>query len=42
MLNGLDDIGQTMQRAPKIDSYETARTEQQPWFPDIALTDVAL
>ena len=42
MLNGLDDIGQTMQRAPKIDSYEAARTEQQPWFPDIALTDVAL
>ena len=25
LLNGLDDIGQTMQRAPKIDAYEAER-----------------
>ena len=37
MLNGLDDIDQTMQHAPKIDSYEAARTERQPWFPGIAV-----
>lgn len=37
MLNGLDDIGQTMQRAPKIDSYEASRTETQPWFPGISV-----
>ena len=37
MLNGLDDIGQTMQSAPKIDDYEAARTERQPWFPGIAV-----
>ena len=37
MLNGLDDIGQTMQRAPKIDSFESNRTETQPWFPGISV-----
>ena len=35
LLNGLDDIGQTMQRAPKIDSYEQTRREEQPWLPGI-------
>src|SRR3954464_9328015 len=35
LLNGLDDIGQTLQRAPKIDSYEQKQREQQPWLPGI-------
>jgi 3-isopropylmalate/(R)-2-methylmalate dehydratase small subunit len=35
LLNGLDDIGQTMQRAAKIDSYEQTRREEQPWLPGI-------
>ena len=30
LLNGLDDIGQTMQRAPAIDSYEA---KQPTWLP---------
>ncbi|GAC1339715.1 MAG: 3-isopropylmalate dehydratase small subunit [Acetobacteraceae bacterium] len=37
LLNGLDDIGQTMQRAAAIDRFETERTERQPWLPGIAL-----
>ena len=37
LLNGLDDIGQTMQRAPKIDTYEADRTVNQPWFPGISV-----
>jgi 3-isopropylmalate/(R)-2-methylmalate dehydratase small subunit len=32
-LNGLDDIGQTMQHRPKIDSYETTQRQAQPWMP---------
>ena len=32
MLNGLDDIGQTMQRAPAIDSYEA---KQANWLPAV-------
>ena len=36
LLNGLDDIGQTMQHAPQIDAYEQARgRDQQPWLPGI-------
>ncbi len=35
LLNGLDDIGQTMQRAPQIDSYEQNRRQEQPWLPGI-------
>src|ERR1700712_1898962 len=31
LLNGLDDIGQTMQRAPKIDSYEAKQRDEQSW-----------
>jgi 3-isopropylmalate/(R)-2-methylmalate dehydratase small subunit len=31
MLNGLDDIGQTLQRAPAIDNFETNRAQTQPW-----------
>ncbi len=37
LLHGLDDIGQTMQRAPKIDSYEQQRHDEQPWLPGIAV-----
>ena len=37
LLNGLDDIGQTMQRAPKIDSYEHKQQEERPWLPGIVL-----
>ncbi len=32
LLNGLDDIGQTMQRRPAIDSYETT---QPSWLPAV-------
>jgi 3-isopropylmalate/(R)-2-methylmalate dehydratase small subunit len=31
LLNGLDDIGLTMEKAPKIDQYETRLSENQPW-----------
>ena len=37
MLNGLDDIGQTMQRTPAIDSFEATRMTDQPWFPGISV-----
>ena len=33
LLNGLDDIGQTLQHAPGIASYEAARRQAQPWLP---------
>ncbi len=33
LLNGLDDIGQTLQHAPRIESYEAARRQTQPWLP---------
>ncbi|MBI0432236.1 3-isopropylmalate dehydratase small subunit [Roseomonas sp. KE0001] len=32
LLNGLDDIGQTMQRASAIDGYEAKRRAAQPWL----------
>ena len=35
LLNGLDDIGQTMQHAPKIDEFETKRAQNQDWLPAI-------
>lgn len=31
LLNGLDDIGQTMEKAPKIDTYEQKTAESRPW-----------
>ncbi len=31
LLNGLDDIGLTLERAPAIDSYETRMAQSQPW-----------
>ena len=35
LLNGLDDIGQTMQHAHRIDSYEERRAAEHPWLPGI-------
>ena len=32
LLNGLDDIGQTMQHTPAIDSYEVKQRTAQPWL----------
>ncbi len=32
LLNGLDDIGLTLQKQSKIDSFETARKLSQPWL----------
>jgi 3-isopropylmalate/(R)-2-methylmalate dehydratase small subunit len=31
LVNGLDDIGLTMQKAPSIDSFEQKRAVEQPW-----------
>ncbi|WP_425089355.1 3-isopropylmalate dehydratase small subunit [Stappia sp.] len=31
MMNGLDDIGLTMEKAPAIDSFEKATAETRPW-----------
>ncbi|WP_417677847.1 3-isopropylmalate dehydratase small subunit [Roseibium sp.] len=31
LMNGLDDIGLTMEKAPKIDAYETKLAEAHPW-----------
>jgi 3-isopropylmalate/(R)-2-methylmalate dehydratase small subunit len=32
LLNGLDDIGLTMQKAAEIDGYEARQRAQQPWL----------
>ena len=32
LLNGLDDIDQTLNKAPLIDAYEVKRKHQQPWL----------
>lgn len=37
LLNGLDDIGQTLQHAPAIDAYEARRGAEKPWMPSIAI-----
>jgi len=31
LLNGIDDIGETLQRAPAIDAYERKLTASRPW-----------
>jgi 3-isopropylmalate/(R)-2-methylmalate dehydratase small subunit len=31
LLNGLDDIGLTMEKAPRIDSYEMQMAQARPW-----------
>ncbi len=38
MLNGLDDIGLTMEKAPSITSFEQKIAETRPW-PDARLKD---
>lgn len=37
LLNGLDDIGQTLQHAPAIDRFEADRTQAQAWLPAISV-----
>ena len=37
LLNGLDDIGQTMQRAPAIDDFEAREKVEKNWMPAIAV-----
>ncbi len=32
LLNGLDDIGQTLEKTPRIDDYEAKQKHQQPWL----------
>jgi 3-isopropylmalate/(R)-2-methylmalate dehydratase small subunit len=32
LLNGLDDIGLTMEKAPSIDAYEARQRSQTPWL----------
>ena len=37
LLNGLDDIGQTLQHAPSIDSYEAKQKTEKSWMPGISV-----
>jgi 3-isopropylmalate/(R)-2-methylmalate dehydratase small subunit len=37
LLNGLDDIGQTLQHAAHIDAHEARRRDDQAWMPFITL-----
>jgi 3-isopropylmalate/(R)-2-methylmalate dehydratase small subunit len=37
LLNGLDDIGQTLQHAPSIDSYEAKQNSEKSWMPGISV-----
>ena len=37
LLNGLDDIGQTLQHAPAIDAYETSQRVEKSWMPGISV-----
>lgn len=37
LLEGLDEIGQTMQRGPAIDGFEAQRAATQPWVPGIVI-----
>ena len=32
LLNGLDDIGLTLQRAERIRAYEARRSQEAPWL----------
>jgi 3-isopropylmalate/(R)-2-methylmalate dehydratase small subunit len=36
LLEGLDEIGQTLGHVGAIERYESARTRAQPWMPAIA------
>jgi 3-isopropylmalate/(R)-2-methylmalate dehydratase small subunit len=31
LLNGLDDIGLTLEKKPAIESYESAAAQARPW-----------
>jgi 3-isopropylmalate/(R)-2-methylmalate dehydratase small subunit len=37
LLNGLDDIGQTLQHAPQIDAYEQRQRKEQSWLPALSV-----
>jgi len=37
LLEGLDDIGQTLQHATSIDRFEAQRAEEKPWLPKIEI-----
>jgi 3-isopropylmalate/(R)-2-methylmalate dehydratase small subunit len=37
LLNGLDDIGQTLQHAPAIDTYEAKQHAEKSWMPGITV-----
>lgn len=37
LLEGLDDIGQTMQRVPTIEDYEVRERADHPWMPGISI-----
>ncbi len=37
LLNGLDDIGQTLQHAPAIDAYEASQRADKSWMPGISV-----
>ncbi|RFD20301.1 3-isopropylmalate dehydratase small subunit [Komagataeibacter melaceti] len=37
LLEGLDDIGQTLQHEKAIETFETERAQAQPWIPRIVL-----
>ncbi len=37
LLNGLDDIGQTLRHAPAIDRYEARQRQEKSWQPAIAI-----
>jgi 3-isopropylmalate/(R)-2-methylmalate dehydratase small subunit len=37
LLEGLDDIGQTLQHAPAIDRFERERAETKSWMPAISI-----
>ena len=37
LLNGLDDIGQTLQHAAQIDGYEARERAGKPWLPAISV-----
>ena len=37
LLEGLDDIGQTLQRSAAIDRFEQRRAEFEPWMPAISV-----
>jgi 3-isopropylmalate/(R)-2-methylmalate dehydratase small subunit len=36
LLEGLDDIGQTLQHAPAIDAYEARARAERAWMPELA------